>query len=123
MTSETELLGKKVLLVESDQQLREARARRLRRYGITVHTASSVQEARVNLMINRYNLILLATHENPEAAIALRREIREQNPRQRVAFLVGPPKYISLTYGQNLMPMKARPSDWADKLKYRLASA
>ena len=73
--------------------------------------------------MNRYHLVLLATRENPEAAIAFRREIRQQDPNQKVAFLVSPPRYISFTYGQNVVPMPARLDTWADKLKYRMASA
>ena len=123
MTPETDSLGKTVLLVDIDQKLGELRARRLRLYGITVHTASSIEEARVRLKMNSYHLVLLAAHEKPEAAIIFRREIRQQNPAQRVAFLVGPPRYISFTFGRNLIPMPPRSSSWADKLKGHLASA
>jgi DNA-binding NtrC family response regulator len=123
MTPETDALGKTVLLVDSDQRLGEMRARRLRLYGITVHTASSIQEARVHLEMHHHDLVLLATRENPEDAITFRREIRQQNPKQRVAFLVGPPDYLSFTYGENLVPMPAQSSDWADKLTGHLASA
>lgn len=123
MTLETDSLGKTVLLVDSDQRLGELRARRLRLYGATVYTASSIGEACVHLEMNSYDLVLLATRENPEAAIAFRREIRQRNPRQRVAFLVGPPRYLSFTFGRNLIPLPPRSSSWADKLKGRLASA
>lgn len=123
MTPDTDLLGKTVLLVDSNEKLAEMRARRLRGYGVTVHTARTIQEARVDLRLNRYDLVLLATRENLEAAIALRREIREQNPKQRVAFLVGPPRYISFTFGQNVVPMPGRSNTWADRLKGHLASA
>ena len=37
--------------------------------------------------------------------------------------LVGPPHYISFTYGENLIPMPPRSSNWAEKLKGHLASA
>jgi len=99
------------------------RARRLRLYGITVHTTLSIQEARLSLGMNGYHLVLLATRKDPEAAIAFRREIRQQNPSQKVAFLVGPPRYLSFTFGRNLTPMPPRSSSWADKLKGHLASA
>jgi ActR/RegA family two-component response regulator len=123
MTLETDSLGKTVLLVDSDQRLGELRARRLRLYGITVYIASSIQEARVDLKMNSYDLVLLGTRENPEAAIVFRREIRQQNPKQRVAFLVGPPRYLSFTFGRTVIPMPARSSNWADELKGHLASA
>jgi response regulator RpfG family c-di-GMP phosphodiesterase len=123
MTPETDLLRKAVLLVDSQQEPREARARRLRWYGVVLHTAASIEEARVQLKMNSYDLVLLATRENPEAAIAFRREIRQQDPNQKVAFLVGPPRYLSFTFGRNLIPMPARAGNSADKLTGRLASA
>jgi response regulator RpfG family c-di-GMP phosphodiesterase len=123
MTPETDVLGKRVLLVDSNQKLREARAHRLNMYGIAVASVSTVQQARFCMRNKSYDLVLLATRADPEAAIVFRREIRQQNPKQRVAFLVGPPRYLSFTFGRNLIPMPARSSDWADKLKGRLASA
>ena len=123
MTLETDPFGKTVLLVDSQQKPREIRARRLRTYGILVHTAASIQEARVHLAMNSCDLVLLGTREDPEAAIAFRQEIRQQNPKQRVAFLVGPPRYLSFTFGRDPIPMPPRSSNWADKLKGHLASA
>ncbi len=123
MTSEADLVGKRVLLVDSDQKLREARACRLRLYGIAVDTVCTIREARFCWRTRSYNLVLLATRETPEDAIAFRREIHRQYPKQRVAFLVGPPRYISFTFGQNVVPMPARSSDWADRVKAHLESA
>jgi CheY-like chemotaxis protein len=123
MAPGTDPLGKTVLLVDGQQQPREIRTRSLRRYGLTVYTATTIEEARVHLRMNSFDLVLLAPRDNPEDAIAFRREIRQQNPTQRVAFLVGPPRYLSFTFGRNLIPMPPRSSDRVDKLKGRLASA
>jgi hypothetical protein len=123
MYPETDAFGKTVLLVDSDENLRGVRARRLRRYGITVQTADSVGDARARLDGNTYDLVLIAPRETPEQAIQLKREIKRLHPTQRVAFCVGPPRYISFTYGQNVIRMPAGRDTWADKLKYRLASA
>lgn len=123
MTSETDLLGKTVLLLDDHQKAREVRARCLNAYGIAVDTVSTIREARFCLRNKSYDLVLLATRENPEEAIVFRREIRQLSLRQRVAFLVGPPDYLSLTFGQNVIPMPPRPSTWAEKRKTRLASA
>jgi len=119
----TDSLSKTVLLVDSNQNLGEMRARRLRLYGITVCTVLTVEEACARLDGNAYHLVLVAPRENPEEAIRLHREIKRLHPTQRVAFCVGPPKYISFTYGQNVIPMPARSSTWTDRLKGRLASA
>lgn len=115
--------GKTVLLVDSNQKLSEMRARRLRLYGITVHTVGTVEEARARLEGNAYTLVLVAPRENPEDAIQFHREIKRLHPAQKVAFFVAPPKYISFTYGRNVITMPARSSTWADRLKGRLASA
>ena len=125
MDPETDPLGKTVLLVDSNQNLAAARARRLRLYGITVHTADSVEAARDRLKAKEraYHLVLVAPRENPEEAIQFHREIKRLHPEQRVAFFVGPPKYISFTCGRNVIPMPARRDTWADGLKGRLASA
>ena len=116
-------IGKTILLVDSNQQLQDMRARRLRLYGISVHTVGSVEEARASLEWNTYSLVLVAPRENPEEAIQLHREIKQLHPAQRVAFCVGPPKYLSFTYGRNVIPMPARRDTWADRLKGRLARA
>jgi DNA-binding response OmpR family regulator len=76
---ETDSLGKTVFLVDSDHRLGELRARRLRLYGITVYIAASIEEARVHLEMNSYDLILLATRENRDAGISFRQEIRRHN--------------------------------------------
>jgi len=123
MPSETDSFGKTVLLLDSNQKLREMRARRLRLYGISVHTIGRVEEARACLEGNTYNLVLVAPRKNPDEVIEFHREINRLYPAQRVAFLVGPPKYISSTYGMNVIPMPARRETWADRLKGRLASA
>ena len=123
MARETDLLAKTVLLVDSNQNLAEARARRLQSYGVTVHTALTVEAARARLEGNEYDLVLIAPRENPEEAIRLEREIKRLHPAQRVAFCVGPPKYISFTYKQNVISMPARSDTWADRVKYRLARA
>jgi len=119
----TDPFGKTVLLVDSDQRLRDMRARRLRLYGITIHTVGTVEEARALLEANTYSLVLVAPRNNSAEVIQFHREIRRRHPTQRVAFCVGPPKYISFTYGQNVIPMPARLDTWVDRLKGRLASA
>jgi len=123
MPSETDSFGKTVLLVDSDQRLRDTRARRLRLYGITVHTVGAVEEARALLEANTYSLVLVAPRNNSEEVIEFHRGIRRLHSTQRVAFCVGPPEYISVTYGQNVIPMPGRSDTRADRLKGRLASA
>jgi len=123
MAPETDSLGKTVLLIDRDPNLAEARARALRRYGIHVATGGSVEAARARLNGNTYDLVLVATRENPEEAIQLHREIKRLHPTQRVAFFVGPPKYISFTYDRNVIPMPAPRDAWTGRLKGHRARA
>jgi hypothetical protein len=113
--------GKTVLLVDSNETMRKLRARLLRRYAVNVETADSLEAARLKL--SKYDLVLIAPRENPEEAIQLQRDIKRLYPKQKVGFFVGPPRYISFTYGRNLIPMESRFDTWADRLKYRMASA
>ena len=122
MTPETDPLGKRVLLVDNHQKAREVRAQRLTVYGIVVDAVSTVREARFWLRHKHYDLVLLAVRGNAEETIVFRRGVLQHNPDQKVAFLVGPPDYLSFTYGENVIPMPPQSSDWMDKLKGRLAS-
>ena len=122
MDPKTDPLLKTVLLFDSHQDLGEARASRLRRYGIAVETTATVEAARARLKASKYDLILVAPRGNPEEAIRLHREIKQLRPQQRVAFFVGPPKYISFTYNESPLPMPARLDTWTDRLKGRMAS-
>jgi len=81
---------------------------------------SYVDSAAKVLLIDRSEPELVAPREKPDEAIQLHQEIKRSHPEQRVGFFVGPPKYISFTYGQNQKPPASSAS--AKKLKGRLAS-
>jgi len=65
---------------------------------VDVDVASNITEARELWRTNAYHLVLLAPRENPGAAVEFWEEIKRDKPRQRVAFLVGSPAYVSLTW-------------------------
>ncbi len=117
MTFQDNAFGKRVLVVDENPKTQNVRALRLGERGVAVDTVSTFAQARSRLRDDTYDLVLLAAQENPEDALAFRLEIRERNPKQHVAFMVGPPQYISFRLGK-------KPSrNWAEKLKGRLASA
>ncbi len=99
MTSEDRALGKRVLVLDDNPKAQQVRIVSLSKYGVEVHTVGTIEEARSRLRDDIYDLVLIATRKNPEQAIAFRQDIRRQDPKQRVAFLVGPPHYISFTFG------------------------
>ena len=86
--------GKKVLLIDERQATREVRENVLRSHGIEVDAAETLQSARVLWKPHRYDLVLLDVRRQfPGEAIQFYEQIRDASPRQRFAFLVGPPVY------------------------------
>ena len=65
---------------------------------VDVDVASNIAEALELWRSNIYHLVLVAPRENPGAALEFWQEIKRNKPRQRVAFLVGAPAYVSLTW-------------------------
>ena len=89
---------KKVLLADSFAKPRNLRATLMRSRLVDVDVASNIPEARELWRTNAYHLVLVAPRENPDAALEFWEEIKRDKPRQRVAFLVGSPAYVSLTW-------------------------
>ena len=87
---------KKILLIDGRQATREVRENVLRSHGIEVDAAETLQSARVLWKPHRYDLVLLDVRRQfPGEAIQFYEQIRDASPRQRFAFLVGPPVYLS----------------------------
>ena len=89
---------KKVLLADSFAKARNVRATLMRSRLVDVDVASNMFEALELWRTNIYHLVLVAPRENPGAALQFWQEIKRDKPRQRVAFLVGSPAYVSLTW-------------------------
>lgn len=83
-----------VLLVDRNPLKQNLRATVFRNCEIDVHTTNGVVEAQHLCRVHRYDLVLLgADHDFGEASLFCE-ELRKLVPRQRVALLVGPPKYL-----------------------------
>ena len=100
------MLKKLVLLIDVNSETRESRAKVMRTLGVTVQCASNLRGARSKLESNAYDLILVDLGADNESADALVRQIRQNNPRQLVAFLVGKPLFVATS----LDGKRARPS-------------
>jgi CheY-like chemotaxis protein len=85
---------RRILLIDQNRTKQDLRATILRNYEIEVHTASDLSEAAALWTKHLYDLVLLAAQENSEEAVAVSARIRQINPRQRIALLVGPPAFI-----------------------------
>ena len=88
---------KRVLLVDSWERTRIARAVTLRGRNVEVDTAASLTEALIFWRTGKYNLVLLTPRETVRQSVELFQMIKQEKPGQQVAFLVGAPRYLSFT--------------------------
>jgi len=116
--------GKKVLLIDGRQATREVRENVLRSHGIEVDAAETLQSARVLWKPHRYDLVLLDVRRQfPGEAIQFYEQIRDASPRQRFAFLVGPPVYLSRRWPLELTFEDTPRGQWGETVKRFLAAA
>ena len=118
------LVGEKVLLVDSHQPTRDARSLVLRNHDIELDIAESLQVARSLWRPRLYDWILLDVRGYlPEEARAFYERIRDTRPRQRVAFFVGPPRFLSLTWPDESSAVQEETQQWAETVRRFLAAA
>lgn len=86
---------KRVLLFDVNHRRREIRAANLRTRGVDVVCAKNLLEVRDLWHVDTFRLVLLEALECPEV-IAFSLEVHSDDPRQRLAFFVGKPNYLSL---------------------------
>ena len=93
------LADKKVLLIDRFQATREARAAVLRSHAVEVHEAEEISAARFLWHPRVYDLVMFDIRRySREEALEFYEQIRAADPRQRIVFLTGPPKYVSRTW-------------------------
>ena len=115
--------GKKVLLIDERQATREVRENVLRSHGVEVDAADSLQRACVLWKPHRYHLVLLDVRRQfPGEALQFYEQIRDASPRQRFAFLVGPPVYLSRNWPLEATVADAWQGQWSETVK-RFAKA
>lgn len=116
------LAGKQVLLIDCCQATREVRASVLRSHQIEVHAAEDFSAARLHWQPNVYDLVMLDVRRyHPAEALEFYEQVKGASPRQRFAFLVGPPVYLSLTWPEELAAER-RPQQWTEMVR-RFAAA
>jgi CheY-like chemotaxis protein len=103
---------KNVLIIDADETMQTLRARVLRSRGINVHAAKSVTEAELLWVPDFFDLVLLDVRQRSKEAVEFWRSIRRQHPGQRMAFLVGPPTYLSPTCADEVVTRDKLPEDW-----------
>jgi CheY-like chemotaxis protein len=90
-----EVKKKRVLLVDTSQAKRELRAEVMRKVGMDVDCAADIGEARSWWRAAHYDLVLINMEKGPGSRDKFCDDIRSAIPPQRLAFLVGQPKYLA----------------------------
>jgi hypothetical protein len=89
----------RILLISESEFRRSLRASVLRGHGFQVEVASGVAEARSRWQPNTYAWMLLdVVHQLPGEVLDFCDQIKREDPRQKIAFLVGPPRFVSLNW-------------------------
>jgi response regulator RpfG family c-di-GMP phosphodiesterase len=118
------LADKKVLLIDHFQATREARAAVLRSHAIEVHEAEEISAARFLWQPQVYELVMFDIRRySREEALEFYEQIRAADPRQRIAFLTGPPKYVSRTWPGEIAEGDTSRGQCGETVKRFLAAA
>jgi ActR/RegA family two-component response regulator len=89
----------RILLISESEFRRSLRASVLRGHGFQVEVACSLAEARSRWQPNTYAWMLVdVVHQLPGEVLEFCDQIKRENPRQKIAFLVGPPRFVSLNW-------------------------
>jgi response regulator RpfG family c-di-GMP phosphodiesterase len=116
--------GKRVLLIDPHQTTRDLRASVLQSQGVEVHVAETLAAARCLWRPRLYDWILLDVRRYlPGEALAFYEQIRDASPREHCAFLVGPPKYLSLTWPDEFRAVESETQQWGETVKQYLSAA
>ena len=118
------LADKKVLLIDRCHATREARGAVLRSSGVEVHEAEEIPAARLLWQPHVYDLVMLDVRRySPAEALEFYEQIRAADPRQRFAFLMGSPRYLSLTWPTEVVPVEKEPQQWAETVRRFVTAA
>ena len=118
------LRDKKVLLIDHCQATREVRAAVLRSRGVEVHAVEDLSEARFLWHSKLYDLVMLDVRRySPGDALEFCERIKDRSPQQRIAFLVGAPTYLSLTWPGEVIAEDASSGQWGVTVRRFLAAA
>jgi hypothetical protein len=116
--------GKRVLLIDPHQPTRDVRTSVLQSRDVEVHVAESFSAARCLWRPQFYDWILLDVRRYlPGEALAFYEQIRDASPREHFAFLVGPPKYLSLTWPNEFRGVENEIPEWNETVKRFLSAA
>ena len=119
-----DLSDRRILLIDRCQATREVRVNVLQSQGVEVHAVEDFSQARVLWQPRIYDFVLLDVRRYPaEEGLKWCEEIKDRDPKQRLAFLVGAPTYVSLKWPGKVVADAASSGQWRETVKRFLAAA
>ena len=114
---------KTVLLIDRCEATREVRAAVLRTDGIEVQAAADLRGARFLWKPNAYSWIFPDVRRHlPGEALEFYEQIKEASARERFAFLVGPPVYVSRTWPEEVKATDDKSQQWGETVRFLAAA-
>jgi response regulator RpfG family c-di-GMP phosphodiesterase len=119
-----DLSDRRVLLIDRCQATREVRASVLQSQGVEVHAVEDFYGARFLWQPDMYDFVLLDVRRYPAGeAREWCEQIKDKSPRQRIAFLVGAPTYLSLTWPGEVSVGENSRGQWGETVRRFVAAA
>ena len=112
-----------ILLVDGNVERRTLRKKILDMRGIEVIAANDPTEASSIWHRDRYDLVLMDIRSNHYGCMAWRNEIKKENPKQIVAFLVGPPRFVDLEPLPHSYVAEEHGTQWGDSMRQAVRQA
>lgn len=112
-----------ILLMDSNVERRALRKKALLLRGVEVIAATDLTEASSMWHRDRYDLVLMDIRKDHYGCLAWRDEIKRDNPKQLVAFLVGPPRFVDLEPLRDSYVSEEHGTKWGDSLRQAVREA
>ncbi|HEX8798990.1 MAG TPA: hypothetical protein VF772_10275 [Terriglobales bacterium] len=112
-----------ILLMDGNSERRALRSRILTLHGVDVVGACDLTEAASIWNHDRYDMVLLDIRRDYHGCLAWRDVIKREKPAQIVAFLVGGPRYVDLTPGENSYIAESHAMEWSDSLRLAITKS
>jgi len=112
-----------VLLMDNNAERRASRKKVLALHGIEAVGASDLTEASSIWHRDRYDLVLIDIRRDYHGCLAWRDMIKQESPKQIVAFLVGEPRYVDLEPQPDSYVAEEHASEWGELLRRTMREA
>jgi CheY-like chemotaxis protein len=115
--SDRKIPASKISILDTNSERRTLRKKIMALRGVEVIGASDLMEASSIWQRDRYDMVLLDIRMDHRGCMAFRDEIKKDNPRQVVAFLVGKPNYVEIDPSLGSYLAENYGAQWGDSLR------